>query len=106
MLKSGGFEMSKWATNNKQLSDELQLNSSSEIQFQSEAGVLGMVWLPSSDELRLKITAHDIDKCHRLTKRDIVSRISQIYDPSSVFGPVIVQGKLIIQDLWKVKDLR
>lgn len=106
MLRLGGFELAKWATNNEQLANELRLDSSSEITLQTESGILGMAWLPSLDTLKLKIKVHDISNDKRLTKRDIVSRVSEVYDPSGMCGSVLVLGKILIQDLWKVKDLR
>lgn len=64
-----------------------------------------MVWMPSSDQFKLKISNCDHQSCDRLTKRELVSRISQVYDPGNMFGPVILKGKILIQDLWKIKDL-
>lgn len=106
LLQRGGFTLAKWATNNNQLANELNFDSSSEIPLQSETGILGMVWLPSTDQFKLKISIHDLDQCTRLTKRDIISRISQVYDPSNLFGPVIIKGKILIQDLWRIEDLQ
>ncbi|XP_031639210.1 uncharacterized protein LOC116351270 [Contarinia nasturtii] len=37
------------------------------------------------------------------TKRKILSRIGQLYDPNGYLGPVIMKGKMIIQELWKDK---
>lgn len=39
----------------------------------------------------------------KLTKRNILSRIALIFDPLGLLGPVIIIGKLIIQELWLVK---
>lgn len=106
MLTLGGFQLSKWATNNTQLSNELRLDSTAEIPLQSESGILGMSWLPSTDELKLKINTHDTSDSRPLTKRTIISRIAAVYDPGNNYGPVLVLGKIIIQDLWKVKGLQ
>lgn len=106
LLRLGGFELSKWATNNQQLANELCFDSSSEITLQSESGILGMAWLPAVDDLKLKIKAHDTDASKPLTKRDIVSRVSEVYDPTGTFSSVLIEGKILIQDMWKIKKLK
>lgn len=37
-----------------------------------------------------------------LTKRNILSAISQLFDPLGILGPIIILGKLMIQNLWKI----
>ena len=37
------------------------------------------------------------------TKRLMLSEISKLFDPLSLLGPVIVLGKILIQQLWKGK---
>lgn len=105
LLQAGGFELSKWATNNQQLATELQIDRASEVTLQSETGVLGMVWLPFSDQFKLKVSQCEDKPCDRMTKRELVSRVSQFYDPGNMFGPVILRGKILLQDLWKVKEV-
>lgn len=39
----------------------------------------------------------------RMTKRNIVSEISRLFDPLGLVGPVIVKAKIFIQQLWKLK---
>ncbi|XP_018370063.1 PREDICTED: uncharacterized protein LOC108765716 [Trachymyrmex cornetzi] len=39
----------------------------------------------------------------KLTKRAILSIISQIFDPLGLIGPITVQSKLLLQDLWRLK---
>jgi hypothetical protein len=36
-----------------------------------------------------------------VTKRAILSRVAQLFSPLGLLGPVIVQVKLILQELWK-----
>jgi len=39
----------------------------------------------------------------KLTKRTILSRIALIFDPLGFLGPVTLIGKLIMQELWRLK---
>nr|CAI5870044.1 unnamed protein product [Callosobruchus analis] len=36
----------------------------------------------------------------QVTKRNILAKLSQIYDPLGLLSPIIIKGKLIIQQLW------
>lgn len=39
----------------------------------------------------------------KFTKRNILSEISQIFDPLGLLGPLIIKAKLLIQNLWEEK---
>ena len=47
--------------------------------------------------LRIKGVAKNV----ALTKRELLSFISSIYDPVGLIAPVTLEPKLIIQDLWR-----
>ena len=42
-----------------------------------------------------------VTKSVALTKRELLSFISLIYDPVGLIAPVTLEPKLIIQDLWR-----
>ena len=42
-----------------------------------------------------------VTKSVALTKRELLSFISSIYDPVGLMAPVTLEPKLIIQDLWR-----
>lgn len=64
-----------------------------------------MVWNPDLDQLRLKVNRHIDHLKENPTKADIVSNISTVYDPSGVFGPTVLIGKLIMQDFWREPNI-
>lgn len=35
------------------------------------------------------------------TKRKVLSRIAQIFDPNGYIGPVVIVAKIIMQKLWR-----
>lgn len=105
MLQSGGFTLSKWCTNNRGLATLIGQQSSSEVQIVSDAGILGMNWSPDNDKLWLKLAAEDDPVVKDPTKVDIVSAISMLYDPSAIYGPITVIGKMIMQDFWRVEGI-
>lgn len=100
LLKRGGFTLAKFITNSKKLASQINQLQNAEMSFPVESGLLGMRWLPKTDQLRLKMLQPpgDVDK---LTKRFIVSRVSQIFDPSGVVAPILIGGKMLIQELWR-----
>lgn len=63
-----------------------------------------MIWQPESDKLGLKINHQHIALPTKPTKADIVSAISKVYDPTGLFGPTLLIGKLIMQDFWRIPN--
>ncbi|XP_057308246.1 uncharacterized protein LOC130646124 [Hydractinia symbiolongicarpus] len=61
--------------------------------------VLGMLWNPNTDYFTFKV----VNKPSPETKRGILSLTSSIFDPLGILTPFILEGKLIIQSLWKSK---
>lgn len=101
MLNAGGFELAKWATSSQEFANELNGNELRDIVLQeNETGILGMGWNPIKDSFCIKIRESN-DSTPR-TKRQVISRISQVYDPTGLFAPVIIAGKITIQEIWKL----
>lgn len=102
MLLSGCFPLAKWTTSHPQLAQEISQPADQSKQLQIVSGVLGMVWVPGSDSLHIKLSSEEDTTVSRMTKRQVVSRISKLYDPSGLYAPAILEGKLIMQDLWRI----
>ncbi|XP_015119829.1 uncharacterized protein LOC107043042 [Diachasma alloeum] len=102
LCQAGGFPLQKWSSNCPQLLHELGLSTEEEvIQFEeSVTKVLGLCWHQSSDTFQYK--SRDF-KTETITKRIVSSEIAQIFDPLGFIAPVVVQGKILLQDLWKLK---
>lgn len=54
------------------------------------------------DSFHIKVDNFNIESDIILTKRQMISRIAQVYDPTGLYTPVIVMGKIIIQEIWKL----
>lgn len=39
----------------------------------------------------------------RLTKRTLLSDIHKVFDPLGFFAPVLIKGKIFLQQLWQLK---
>ena len=62
---------------------------------------LGILWHPASDQLQF---FHDREEEKtKWTMRKISSRTSRLFDPLGLMSPLILEGKLILQSLWREK---
>ncbi|KAK2578857.1 hypothetical protein KPH14_012604 [Odynerus spinipes] len=105
LLAKGGFELRKWSSNCKQVLDGLTTQSSADsvmiLEDESDISTLGIRWEPSTDMFSYEIPRHL--KAARVTKREILSRMSRIFDPLGLLAPVIVTAKMLLQKIWALK---
>ncbi|XP_041985548.1 uncharacterized protein LOC121737881 [Aricia agestis] len=104
-LQSGCFPLRKW-TFNFMHNDLMSSHDSLEhlcLNNNSSSKTLGIGWLNMSDEFYFN-TLYDFDSNSQvITKRYILSHISQIFDPLGLISPCIMQAKIILQRLWLLK---
>lgn len=95
LLKQGGFNITKWQGNGR-THDVIELKD------EDVKSVLGLYWNVENDKLSFKLKPEEETETS-WTKRKILSKISKLYDPIGFLGPVIIRGKIIIQELWRDK---
>lgn len=93
LLKLGGFPITKWKSNGP-------LNEVIELKDSGEPSVLGLYWNLNSDTFFYKIRDNNAQESI-WTKRKILSKIGKMYDPNGFLGPVVMKGKMLMQELWK-----
>jgi len=102
LCKAGGFPLKKWAANHADLlskippEDRLPLGPL-EWQPQDCCTMLGLRWHPSSDEFSFAVKTRIAQP---ITKRFILSRTAQLYDPLGWLAPVVIRAKILIQTTW------
>lgn len=104
LLRGAGFELGKWRSNSEEVLRYFgAVNENSEIIFAAGDGttILGIKWLIDEDKFTFQVKNPIIGG--EITKRKIVSYVAQLYDPNGYKSPVIVRGKILIQELWKCK---
>lgn len=97
ILAAGGFELSKWAANVPELwPDEEPCDR----MFCDHEGVgtLGVLWSPRDDCFALRVAPAMTTRDP--TKRTVLSDVARFFDPLGWAAPVLVFGKILIQDLW------
>lgn len=103
ILKSANFNLRQWSSNRNEILDFVK-GSQSDNQYVIKDGqsskTLGTLW-NSSDDVFKYTTSSNPHKI--LTKRLVLSIISQVFDPLGLIGPVILKAKLFMQSLWQIK---
>lgn len=107
VLKSGGFPLRKFYSNYADILTFADTSSeaTSIIHFgeNENAKTLGLSWSPHSDVLLYKINPLHINFENKMTKRCMLSDISQIFDPLGLLSPCIIIAKVMLQRLWLEK---
>ncbi|XP_058827081.1 uncharacterized protein LOC131687057 [Topomyia yanbarensis] len=107
LLQKGGFSLRKFTSNKLEVLHGLspeQVGTQSSLTFTSQETVktLGVGWEPEHDMLRFDSNVkHPEDVA---TKRSILSSISQLFDPLGLIAPVVIRGKLLMQELWLMQS--
>ena len=106
IFKDAGFTLHKWHSNERKLEDSSsdneektfakeQLGTPSE----GDASILGLAWSKSQDEIKVVVPSCEVVA----TKRGILSKLAQIYDPLGLLSPRTVQGKTIFREFCEKK---
>ncbi|XP_047986591.1 uncharacterized protein LOC125226606 isoform X1 [Leguminivora glycinivorella] len=103
-LKSAQFNLRKFQSNNKYILEQIAPNSETNnildiasTDRNSSSKTLGLNWICDSDMMSFAIS---IEFNEIVTKRHILSVISQIFDPLGLVNPCIVEAKIVMQRLW------
>lgn len=106
VLTGAGFHLRKYKSNKKAVLDAMnETNKGTEesmvFAIDEQTSILGIKWLFARDQYTFVIKTPKFDG--PVTKRKVVSRTAQLYDPNGYVSPVTVIGKAIIQKLWSAK---
>ncbi|XP_041976170.1 uncharacterized protein LOC121730976 [Aricia agestis] len=94
-LKKGCFPLHKWTFSHDVSADKCKDLNVGEHRLSK---TLGLGWCTKNDEFYFttKISHNDTV----VTKRLILSTISQVYDPLGLLAPAVITAKLLLQKLW------
>ena len=67
--------------------------------LKADTDVLGIGWNTEEDVLCVKTTPSAAPK----TKKELLSKVSSIFDPLGFHSPLTAKGKMLMQKLWKEK---
>lgn len=104
LLRSGGFNLRKWSSNNEELLQNVNRASSNQASFdfkQAESTkTLGLKWNPKEDTFSFELKIDVITKAGKHTKRSLLSDISKIFDPLGWLAPITTTLKLLFKQVW------
>jgi len=102
LCKAGGFPLRKWAANDPQLLDSIPEEdlSAPGARLWSQGSshpTLGLQWHPEQDSFSFCVRPIDIGV---VTRRSVLSRAAQLFDPLGWLAPAVVQAKILLQGTW------
>ncbi|XP_041980987.1 uncharacterized protein LOC121734441 [Aricia agestis] len=110
-LKSGCFTLRKWVFNFEvregaypmSPNDNNIIDTFRNLNFgeHSQCRTLGLGWCNVSDDFNFNTQLQQATS--NVTKRTILSSVSQIFDPLGLLSPSIIIGKVLLQRLWLLK---
>nr|XP_012143823.1 PREDICTED: uncharacterized protein LOC105662854 [Megachile rotundata] len=100
IVGQAGLRLRKWASNCATFTEQGSNIKHIELSADKVPKTLGLHWSTVEDELHFMIKP---STNNRVTKRQILSEISQIFDPLGLIGPVITCAKLVMQQLWQLR---
>lgn len=101
LLRKGQFELRKFCANHPDIIQDIPEEHREKrliINDTEAVKTLGIVWQPQQDVFQCYATIEDTGK---FSKRTALSDIARLFDPIGLIGPVIVLGKLFVQELWR-----
>ncbi|XP_055633071.1 uncharacterized protein LOC129773484 [Toxorhynchites rutilus septentrionalis] len=107
-----GFQIRNWLSNSKEVVQRLGENMTEHSkQFNIDksnvcGGVLGLKWSTEEDVFRFTFGDNNVIKSlferdSTPTKREILRFVMSFFDPLGLISMVIIQGKIILQEVWK-----
>lgn len=101
VLAEADFPLRKWASNSHELLETIpedQKEKTKLLGIHKYVTILGHRWFCEIDKIGFKYNTLPIEN---LTKRNILSKITQIYDPLGLLSPITVFNKIMMQQIWR-----
>lgn len=109
-LKSGGFSLRKWSSNNRRLLETVEQAIDKQpavftFKTESSSKTLGLQWNAIEDEFIFKFASNSTETA-KLTKRLLLSEISKIFDPLGWLAPLTTKMKILFQQVWQDSEVQ
>ena len=100
IMGDGCFNLRKWRSNSKAVGTEICKNEGAKLS--DDGKVLGIPW--NSDTDMLKFDLGEFSRKFsgiKVTKRNVVSVIAQLFDPLGLLTPIVITAKVLLQKIHK-----
>ncbi|XP_062713999.1 uncharacterized protein LOC115262830 [Aedes albopictus] len=108
--RKAGFHIRNWVSNRPSVLEaigEVNPTTVKSLSMNNQSGferVLGITWLPDEDLFCFTVSLQNgLESKIAPTKRAMLSYVMKIYDPLGLVGSLVVQGKILLQDVWRAK---
>lgn len=96
-----GFQLRKWVSNSPELLQSIPIDEQEKtvtLNADASSKTLGIIWKPVNDTLNFKLKLPEDTSI--ISKRKILSEVSQLFDPLGFLAPTIIKAKIFLQSLW------
>ena len=99
LMATAGMKLGKWASNRPELLQSLAGEKIADLPTASGGVIstLGLKWDTRSDAFLYKATLPPVTKI--ISKRAVLSDTARLYDPLGFIAPILVNAKILLQDL-------
>ena len=97
VMQQAGMTLTKWGSNSQSVHALLGTEASDTVPL----GVLGMEWTQTGDFFSFSGLPPPKDIC--ITKRVVLSMISQLFDPLGLLLPFTIKAKCLFQSIWRLQ---
>ncbi|XP_015122525.1 uncharacterized protein LOC107044957 [Diachasma alloeum] len=97
---AGGFPLTKWHCNSPSLLRSLNpegVSQDHKLLEDAITKILSLKWDPNTDQFKFSI---HLPANSKVTKRNMLSEIPQLFDPLGLISPVVIREKALLQRLW------
>uniref|UniRef100_A0A182YRP2 DUF1758 domain-containing protein n=1 Tax=Anopheles stephensi TaxID=30069 RepID=A0A182YRP2_ANOST len=108
LLGDSHFPLRKWSSNKREALQDIPAEmhaTSNQLELATDLGsiaTLGLLWNRSLDTLKVQVRQPTENAIK--TKASVLSCIAKLYDPLGFLDLVKMGAKLIMQEIWKLKD--
>ena len=104
VLANSGFKLTKFVSNSQELLDSIPPDQRAfgdkDIGPADQCNVLGIKWNVDSDEFRFQCAPESKEK---ISRRDMLRSVATMFDPLGLIAPVLVRGRIILQEATRLK---
>ena len=107
LTQKGGFRLTQWTSNSREVLNSIpeseRAKNVKEVDLDHEElpseKALGVSWRVETDTLGFQVTC--LEKA--ASRRGVLSVVSSVYDPLGMVAPFILSGKIIVQELCRLR---
>lgn len=102
-LALGNFSLRKFRSNSQAVVESTALNIQGNLAISQSCDTLGLNWNPATDKLQFPVASEIASCAYTPTKRSVLSKTFQIFDPLGLLSLCTIKPKLLMQKLWTCK---